>query len=186
MRAMTDMASIPQGVPFLKMHGLGNDFVIIDARKAPNPVTPALARAVGHRHFGVGYDQLAVLTESSDADVDVTYWNADGTTAGACGNASRCIARLMMEETGSDAVVLRTERGLLPARIVDGAVSVRETSRSICPAASARKSAAALQFAGRAGLGPSVSRSLMNRRWSSCVRRELRSAARVTTRSALP
>ncbi|MEM7438067.1 MAG: diaminopimelate epimerase [Pseudomonadota bacterium] len=112
------------GIPFLKMHGLGNHFVIIDARASVDPITPDRAQAIGDRFRGVGYDQLAVLTSSVEADVDVTFWNSDGSQAGACGNASRCIARLMMEETGREAVSLRTERGVLPAQLKDGAISV--------------------------------------------------------------
>ena len=102
------------------MHGLGNDFVIIDARAAENPVTAEMAQAIGHRYFGVGFDQLAVLSTSDAADVDVAFWNSDGSTAGACGNASRCIGRLMIAETGKDSVTLRTERGILPVVDVDG------------------------------------------------------------------
>lgn len=108
-----------QGLPFLKMHGLGNDFVIIDARAAKDRITGDLARLIGHRYFGVGFDQLAVLRTSDVADVDVDFWNADGSTAGACGNASRCIGRLLMDETGKDRVSLRTERGILPVVRVD-------------------------------------------------------------------
>jgi diaminopimelate epimerase len=111
---MNAMDSLDNGLPFLKMHGLGNDFVIIDARAATDPVTAEMAKAIGHRYFGVGFDQLAVLTVSDTADVDVTFWNSDGSTAGACGNASRCIGRLIMDETGKDFVSLRTERGILP------------------------------------------------------------------------
>ncbi|MEM1315170.1 MAG: diaminopimelate epimerase [Pseudomonadota bacterium] len=113
-----------------KMHGLGNDFVVIDARNglstgAPR-VTEALARAIGDRHRGVGFDQLAeILPGDADADVDIVFWNPDGTTAGACGNATRCVADLLMAETGRDAVALRTERGRLDAvRRADGAISV--------------------------------------------------------------
>lgn len=121
---MSNASPPPGGVPFLKMHGLGNDFVIIDARNAADPVTPERARAIGDRFFGVGFDQLAVLKQADDADVRIDFWNADGTVAGACGNASRCVARLVMEETGRDAITLRTARGLLPARRVDGEISV--------------------------------------------------------------
>ncbi len=114
------MDSIENGLPFLKMHGLGNDFVIIDARAAESPVTAEMAQAIGHRYFGVGFDQLAVLTTSDAADVDVAFWNSDGSTAGACGNASRCIGRLLINETGKEKVTLRTERGVLPVVEVDG------------------------------------------------------------------
>jgi diaminopimelate epimerase len=117
---MNAMDSLENGLPFLKMHGLGNDFVIIDARAAENPVTVEMAKAIGHRYFGVGFDQLAVLTSSDAADVDVAFWNSDGSMAGACGNASRCIGRLLIEETGKSAVSLRTNRGILLVQDVDG------------------------------------------------------------------
>ena len=117
---MNAMDSLENGLPFLKMHGLGNDFVIIDARAAENPVTVEMAKAIGHRYFGVGFDQLAVLTSSDAADVDVAFCNSDGSIAGACGNASRCIGRLLIEETGKSAVSLRTNRGILLVQDVDG------------------------------------------------------------------
>ena len=117
---MSERNSIKNGLPFLKMHGLGNDFVIIDARATEILITAETARAIGHRNFGVGCDQLAVLTTSSDADVDVAFWNSDGSMAEACGNASRCIGRLIMEESGKGIVSLRTNRGILPVQDVDG------------------------------------------------------------------
>ncbi len=122
---MTKALKFPNGLPFLKMHGLGNDFVIIDGRTDALTMTPALARAIGDRHFGVGYDQLAVLANVDDADVNIEYWNSDGSMANACGNASRCIAHLIMSELGRDQIVLRTGQGLLPARRTgDGMISV--------------------------------------------------------------
>jgi len=117
---MSERNSIENGLPFLKMHGLGNDFVIIDARASEFLITAETARAIGHRNFGVGCDQLAVLTTSSEADVDVAFWNSDGSMAGACGNASRCIGRLIMEESGKSLVSLRTNRGILPVQDVGG------------------------------------------------------------------
>ena len=107
------------GLPFLKMHGLGNDFVIIDARKVESPVNAAIAKAIGSRFFGVGFDQLVVLRETVDADVAVDFWNSDGSMADACGNASRCVARLIMDETGSDSVSLQTGFGILPVVRLD-------------------------------------------------------------------
>ncbi len=103
------------GLPFMKMHGLGNDFVILDARARPVPVTPALARGIGHRHFGVGFDQLAVI-ESGPADAHLVFYNADGSTSAACGNATRCIARHLMTESGKTQLTLTTQRGTLYAR----------------------------------------------------------------------
>lgn len=111
----------PSGpVTFLKMHGLGNDFVVIDRRKGGAPVTADLARALGDRHRGVGFDQLAEVLADESADAALVFWNADGTQAGACGNATRCVARLLLDETGKGAVTLRTVRGLLHAVDVDG------------------------------------------------------------------
>ncbi|MEY8119645.1 diaminopimelate epimerase [Falsihalocynthiibacter sp. BN13B15] len=100
-------------LPFMKMHGLGNDFVVIDSRGRAHVVTPALARALGHPHLGVGFDQLAEILDSKDSDVELVFYNADGSTAGACGNATRCIARHLMAESGASNVTLRTERGVL-------------------------------------------------------------------------
>ncbi|WP_171172671.1 MULTISPECIES: diaminopimelate epimerase [unclassified Ruegeria] len=112
------------GLPFIKMHGLGNDFVIVDARAQDAPITPELARGIGHRQFGVGFDQLAVI-EKGEADAHLVFYNSDGSTSAACGNATRCIARLLMDETGRSALKLTTERGTLHARDAgDGLTSV--------------------------------------------------------------
>lgn len=82
-------------VPFIKMHGLGNDFVVLDARAAPLPaMTPAVARALGDRRTGVGFDQLILLEPSATHDFRVRFFNADGSEAGACGNGSRAVALL--------------------------------------------------------------------------------------------
>ena len=113
------------GLRFLKMHGLGNDFVIIDARGAGDPVTPALARALGDRHRGVGFDQLAVITTSDTADAAVSFWNADGSSAGACGNATRCVAHLLLAEREAATLAMHTANGLLTAeRLADGRIRV--------------------------------------------------------------
>ncbi|WGH77189.1 diaminopimelate epimerase [Jannaschia ovalis] len=110
------------GLPFMKMHGLGNDFVVIDGRGGAR-VDADLARAMGDRHRGVGFDQLALIEAGSDVDLRLTFWNADGSTAGACGNATRCIAAWEMARRGADSLTLRTERGVLQATGGD-AVSV--------------------------------------------------------------
>jgi len=99
----------------MKMHGLGNDFVIVDARRDALCVDPAQIAAIADRHCGVGFDQLAVMSDGGKADVALTFYNADGSTAGACGNATRCIARYIMDETGQTDVTLITERGTLLA-----------------------------------------------------------------------
>ncbi|MDU8927665.1 diaminopimelate epimerase [Alisedimentitalea sp. MJ-SS2] len=100
----------------MKMHGLGNDFVVIDARARAVEVAPGLARAIADRNRGVGFDQLAVVSESDEADAGLVFYNADGSLSAACGNATRCIARYLMEESGAEAVTLVTERGVLAAR----------------------------------------------------------------------
>jgi diaminopimelate epimerase len=79
---------------FHKMHGLGNDFVIIDARKESLDVTPPLARAVAERHTGIGCDQLILLEPSERADLKMRIWNSDGGEVQSCGNASRCVVAL--------------------------------------------------------------------------------------------
>ena len=120
MRGMMDSAALT----FRKMHGAGNDFVVIDSRGHPPVTTPALARALGDRHRGVGFDQLAELRDATDADLVLDFWNADGTRAGACGNATRCVAWAVMQESGRDRLTIRTARGLLQARRQDGRVWV--------------------------------------------------------------
>lgn len=102
-------------LPFMKMHGLGNDFVVIDARQTPVAMTAPLATALADRHRGVGFDQLAVIAHDPEADLTLTFYNADGSTAGACGNATRCVARHELIRTGKAALTIRTERGVLQA-----------------------------------------------------------------------
>ena len=103
------------GLPFMKMHGLGNDFVVVDERATGPAVDAALARAMGDRHLGVGFDQFAVIRDDAEADLALVFWNADGSTAGACGNATRCVAAREMVRRGTNALTIRTERGLLRA-----------------------------------------------------------------------
>jgi diaminopimelate epimerase len=113
------------GLPFMKMHGAGNDFVVIDARGRGAVMTAGLARALGDRNRGVGFDQLAVITDAKDADFGLIFWNADGSQAGACGNATRCVSDYVMQGSGKDRISLVTARGGLRAeRQADGRVSV--------------------------------------------------------------
>ncbi len=102
-------------VPFMKMHGLGNDFVVLDARLQDIPLTDSLVTAIAHRHLGIGFDQLAVISDTSRGDAFLTFYNADGSTSAACGNATRCIARYLMDETGRTTLSLITDRGVLAA-----------------------------------------------------------------------
>ncbi|WOI30708.1 MULTISPECIES: diaminopimelate epimerase [Sulfitobacter] len=110
------------GLPFMKMHGLGNDFVVFDARAEAIDVTPAMAQAIGHRQFGVGFDQLAVITQGA-GDAHLTFYNSDGSLSAACGNATRCIARYLMDETGRDSLHLTTARGDLAAKDAGGGLT---------------------------------------------------------------
>ncbi|WP_375342240.1 diaminopimelate epimerase [Yoonia litorea] len=103
-------------LPFMKMHGLGNDFVVVDERGITPRVDAAIAVAIADRHRGVGFDQLAVLSDTDQADVHLTFYNQDGSLSAACGNATRCIARHLMDETGRDALTITTDRGTLFAR----------------------------------------------------------------------
>ncbi|MEK7343339.1 MAG: diaminopimelate epimerase [Pseudomonadota bacterium] len=104
---------------FSKMHGLGNDFVVIDARAAPIAMSEARARAIADRHAGIGCDQLILIGDAPDADVSMQIFNADGSEVEACGNATRCVPLFV----GRD-VTIRTQAGLLDARLIDGGASV--------------------------------------------------------------
>ncbi|MEZ5777123.1 MAG: diaminopimelate epimerase [Paracoccaceae bacterium] len=118
-------AEFPRGLPFMKMHGAGNDFVIIDSRGGEAVTTQELAAALGDRHRGVGFDQLAEIRDANGADFALDFWNSDGSRAGACGNVSRCVADIVMAELARDSVTFKTERGTLGAvRRADGLVSV--------------------------------------------------------------
>ncbi len=98
----------------MKMHGLGNDFVVVDARAQPVEITPGLASAIADRHRGIGFDQLAVISDGL-SDAHLTFFNADGSMSAACGNATRCIARYLMAESGQSKLALTTDRGQLDA-----------------------------------------------------------------------
>lgn len=113
-------------VPFRKMHGLGNDFVILDARAADLPLTPERIAAIGDRRRGVGFDQLIVLEPGAEGqDAFMRIANPDGSASGACGNATRCVAHLLMAESGRDRAVIRTVAGELRATArEDGLVEV--------------------------------------------------------------
>ena len=103
--------------PFIKMHGLGNDFVVVDARRAPFPLDDGRARRIADRRTGVGCDQLLILEPPSNgsADVFMRIRNHEGGEVEACGNGTRCVAALVMAEAGRDALVVETTAGLLRA-----------------------------------------------------------------------
>lgn len=111
-------------IPFMKMHGLGNDFVILDSRGGPARVTAALAQAMGDRHRGVGFDQLAEIRDSEAADIALDFWNSDGSRAGACGNATRCVGDHILRDLARDEITIETARGILTARRAGDLVSV--------------------------------------------------------------
>lgn len=100
------------------MNGLGNDFAIFDGRAAALSITPALAAAIADRDSGIGFDQLIILEASSSADVFMRIMNADGSEVDACGNATRCVARLIAGEVNRADVSIETNAGRLAARII--------------------------------------------------------------------
>jgi diaminopimelate epimerase len=101
-------------VPFLKMQGLGNDFVVFDARERALSLTAEKAQILANRHFGIGCDTVAlILPGMAAADARLVFYNADGGEVESCGNASRCIARLLMDERGLARVKLETSGGLV-------------------------------------------------------------------------
>jgi diaminopimelate epimerase len=110
---------------FRKMNGLGNEFVILDARRDPVALSPAQVRAIADRQTGIGCDQLIVMEPAKGSDVRMRIWNNDGDEVDSCGNASRCVADLLFGETGRDTVTIDTRGGLLICtKALDGRVTV--------------------------------------------------------------
>jgi len=105
------------GRPFVKMNGLGNDFVVVEAGAAPFAPPPGQVRAIADRESGVGFDQLIVIERGEDGPPFMRIWNADGSDAGACGNGARCVAWLLMQASGRDEAVLDSPGGRLYARV---------------------------------------------------------------------
>src|SRR5499427_7794722 len=106
------------GTPFLKMHGLGNDFVILDGRSRALDLPLARRRSIADRRLGVGCDQLIVLEPPTEreADIFMRIYNPDGSEAQACGNATRCVASVVMDERKTDLVTVQTVAGLLESQ----------------------------------------------------------------------
>jgi diaminopimelate epimerase len=106
-------------IPFRKMHGLGNDFVVLDQRHDPVRIDAAAATALADRHTGIGCDQLLLLEppRNAEAQVFMRILNPDGSEAEACGNGTRCVASLVADESGRRKVAIETAAGLLPASI---------------------------------------------------------------------
>ncbi|MDE8345731.1 MAG: diaminopimelate epimerase [Acidocella sp.] len=106
-------------IPFLKMHGAGNDFVVLDARSAPIALTAPTIRLIADRRLGVGCDQMIIIEPGGpDADAFMRILNADASESSMCGNAARCVAALLAEESGARMVRIRTDSGLLRAEIM--------------------------------------------------------------------
>jgi len=107
---------------FIKMHGLGNDFAVIDLTKEGGTLTPAQAQEIADRRRGVGCDQVLVMEKPKNpkADIFMRIFNPDGSEAGACGNGTRCVAALYMQNNSLKQCVVETVSGLLPSNIVEG------------------------------------------------------------------
>src|SRR6266550_8536356 len=112
--------------PFLKMHGLGNDFVVFDARNHAVSLVCEQARVIADRRLGIGCDQVIVIDNAANgADAFMRIYNADGGEVESCGNAARCVAYLLMAERESDHIALETSGGpLLCQATADNAVTV--------------------------------------------------------------
>jgi diaminopimelate epimerase len=108
------------GTAFIKMHGLGNDFVVLDGRVRPLVLSTERVRAIADRKTGVGCDQLIVLEPAREADAFMRIYNADGAEVEACGNATRCVGSLLFAETGRADADILTVAGLLRAAPADG------------------------------------------------------------------
>ena len=114
-------------IPFIKMHGLGNDFVIIDNQSESYAFPPERICFLSDRRIGIGCDQLIILEKAltASADIFMRIYNPDGTEAGACGNATRCVAALVGKEKGNAVCVIETITGLLYCTLLEnGAVQV--------------------------------------------------------------
>jgi diaminopimelate epimerase len=112
-------------IPFRKMHGLGNDFVVIDARVTSYRFSPAMLARIADRRFGIGCDQLIVLEPSMKADAFMRIFNPDASEVGACGNATRCIGALLAQEKNVTEARIETQAGVLIATLnPDGMVTV--------------------------------------------------------------
>ena len=147
------------GLSFIKMQGLGNDFVVLDGRRNAVALDPAWLRAVADRRTGVGCDQIIVIEPADGADARIAVRNADGSLAEACGNGTRCVARLLMAETGRDRVVIDTDGGRLDCVAAgDGQITVDmgEARSGWQDIPLAREADTLALDLGEPGLGPAV------------------------------
>lgn len=111
------MIASPSTIPFVKMNGLGNDFVVVDGRRQTVRIEAEEATHLANRRSGIGCDQVIVLEPSRHADVRMRILNADGSEVAACGNATRCVAWLLAQETGRKQVTIDTPAGDLQASV---------------------------------------------------------------------
>lgn len=110
---------------FTKMHGLGNDFVVLDARQKAIDLSPDQARHIADRHFGIGCDQIMMITDPpAGADIGVTIFNSNGSESGACGNGSRCVADLVLAKDSGAQLAMATGGGLITAWRDQGMIAV--------------------------------------------------------------
>ena len=93
---------------FIKMHGLGNDFVIIDERHTRIELTHDEIISVANRRTGIGCDQLITINNDLESNLFIRFFNSDGEEVSACGNGSRCVARLLMEENNDTTITIKT------------------------------------------------------------------------------
>ena len=93
---------------FIKMHGLGNDFIIFDARKSPITLNKNMAISLSDRNKGIGCDQIAIINDSDYSYAKLEFWNSDGSRSDTCGNATRCIGKILFRETDADNLILET------------------------------------------------------------------------------
>ena len=110
---------ISNNIPFMKMHGLGNDFVVLDARTFSYDINKKLIISLSDRNRGVGFDQLVVIKNDKSSDLNLTFYNADGSQIATCGNATRCVAQYEMRRIGKESLKIKTTRGILEAIVVD-------------------------------------------------------------------
>lgn len=150
---------------FTKMHGLGNDVVVIDAREREVAIGHRLARALADRHRGIGCDHVLRLEPAEGADVFMRIWNADGDEVGACGNGTRCVARYLMDRAGTDAVAIRTRAGVLACEDAGQghvAVDMGEPTLDWRSVPLARAADTLRLDLGRPDLGPAVAHGMGN------------------------
>lgn len=109
------------GIRFTKMHGIGNDFVVIDAMNQATHLSPTAIAALGNRHIGIGFDQLLLIESSNKADVFCRIFNSDGSEAEQCGNGLRCVARFLHENelVKKASFAIETKAGIFPVEIND-------------------------------------------------------------------